>query len=126
MNWVYWCSCNKTRAHLIDSLSSAIDVSFAQFQEQVPECFHVTAVKELVKGVDAVHCFHPERDFSGMCLCLDCLVVCTLVELKPRYEQSQLICKGMIVYYRYCIVWQFVLIVFVPWLIAHAATVSYL
>ena len=37
MNLVYWCSCNKTRACLIDCLSSSVDVSYEHFQEQVPE-----------------------------------------------------------------------------------------
>lgn len=49
----------------MDSLSSTLDVSLTKFQEQVPECFHIAAVKELVKGVDAVHCLLPERDFCG-------------------------------------------------------------
>ena len=54
------------------SLSSTLDVSYAQFQEQVPECFHITAVKELVEGIDAVHCCYPDRDFCG--IHLDCVV----------------------------------------------------
>lgn len=66
MNWVYLCSCNKARAHLIDSLSSTVEVSYETFQQQVHECFHITAVKELMKGINGVHSFF-DRDFSGNC-----------------------------------------------------------
>lgn len=55
---------NKSMSHRLSQLKCSVDVSCEHFQEQVPECFHITAVTRLVKGNDGgegdwVHCFFP-------------------------------------------------------------------
>lgn len=59
--------------------------SYEQFQEEVPDFFHITAVKELVKGINAVYSFLPDRDFYGILT-----FISPMMELGLNHECYQL------------------------------------
>ena len=63
--WVYWCSCNNTRAALVDSLSSHITTSFNQFTENCPECIHIQATHNILSTIDGLHMVTPQQDLAG-------------------------------------------------------------
>ena len=62
---MYWCSCNTSRAELLDSLTTHLDIQSSELESTFPECLHIKAVKYICTEVDAIHDISPEQEFSG-------------------------------------------------------------
>ena len=61
--WVYWCSCDDSRAVLIDSLSHHVHGDWGDLQ--TTECYHIQAAKFIICEMDAVHDISPSLEFAG-------------------------------------------------------------
>ena len=65
-HWVYWCSCDKPRAHLLNSLSPVLELEYTEFCKTIPsKCIHILALQEILSTSDDVPSVFPEQDLSG-------------------------------------------------------------
>lgn len=62
---MYWCTCDRSRGELIDSLSTHIDISIDEFEKKAPHCLHIKAAKCILQEIDAVHDISPEQELCG-------------------------------------------------------------
>lgn len=62
---MYWCTCDKSRGELIDSLSTHIDINIDEFDNKAPHCLHIKATKCILQEIDAVHDISPEQELCG-------------------------------------------------------------
>jgi hypothetical protein len=68
--WVYWCSCDPSRAELVESIASSVSTLEDGFFVDTGECIHVSATKYIVSTIDELQDIHPDQEFTGTSICI--------------------------------------------------------
>lgn len=65
--WVYWCTCDKSRSQFVDGLSSDVSSTPEVLSTTYPECVHISTTKRIIQeSIDGVYDLTPDAEFDGM------------------------------------------------------------
>ena len=81
---MYWCSCDPSRAELVESIASRISTLEDEFFVDTGECIHVSATKHIVSTIDELQDIHPDQEFTGICVHKSAMLLCSLCEHSCR------------------------------------------
>ena len=64
--WIYWCSCDASRAELIDSMSSHVDTTYEDAAMKFSDCLHTTVVQKIAEEhIDGIYGISAQHDFES-------------------------------------------------------------
>lgn len=63
---MYWCSCDPSRAELVESLTFQLTPE-DKFFVNSPECIHISVTKCMVSSIDELQDVSPDQEFTGIC-----------------------------------------------------------
>ena len=76
---MYWCSCDPSRAELVESITSCVSTLEDEFFVDTSECIHVSATKCIVSSLDELQDIHPDQEFTGICVHKSAMLSCNLM-----------------------------------------------
>lgn len=63
VQWLFWCSCDMTRASLVANLSDHVSTLYEDVCKD--ECLHIAVSRDLIAEISATHGIVPSDQFAG-------------------------------------------------------------